>query len=181
MRHNREMVGSLLEGAVTSITERGEVLISQPLRAECDHLDEEVQAHALKLTPLHVTNWEEAQREDALLAACHKWMSMKKSMTLQRRDALLKTCMGEHSTSEEGKALFHVRNNLTIRKGLMYVNITPKGEMEGLLAFVVPFAHRCTALNGVHRDAGHQGQHRTLALAEEHFGGQEWLKIAKPQ
>ena len=57
--------------------------------------------------------------------------------------------MGEHSTSEEGKALFHVRNNLTIRKGL-YVNSMPKGETEGLLAFVVPSSHRHTALNGMH-------------------------------
>ena len=116
----------------------------------------------LKLTPLHMTNWEEAQHEDVLLATCHKWMSTKKSVTPQRRDALLKTCMGEHSNSEEGKALFHVRNNLTIRKGLLYVNIMPKGETEGLLAFVVPSAHRHTALNGMHRDAGHQGQHRIV-------------------
>ena len=94
----------------------------------------------------------------------------------ERRDALLKTCMGEHSTSEEGKVLFHVRNNFTIRKGLLYVNITPKGETEGLLAFVVPSAHRQTALNGMHRDARHQGQHRTLALAEERFW---WPKMVE--
>ena len=117
------------------VTERGEVLISRSLRAECDHLDNEAQARALKLAPMHVTNWEEAQREDALLAACHKWLSKKKSVIPQKRDALLKECMSEHSTSEEGKALFRVRNSLTLRKGLMYVNITPKGETEGLLAF----------------------------------------------
>ena len=99
-----------------------------------------------------------------------------KEFTPQRRDALLKEFMGEHSTSEEGKALFRVGNNLTIRKGLMYVNIMPKGETEGLLAFVVPSAHRRTDLNGVHRDAGHQGQHRTLALAEEHFW---WPKMVE--
>ena len=109
-----------------------------------------MQAPALKLPPMHVTNWEEAQHEDILLAACHKWMSTKKSITPQRRDALLKTCMGEHSTFEEGKVLFCVRNNLTIRKGFLYVNITPKGETEGLLAFVVPSAHRCTAPNAMH-------------------------------
>ena len=51
----------------------------------------------------------------------------------------------------------------------MYVNIMPKGETEGLLAFMVPSAHRHTALNGVHQDAGHQGQQRTLVLAEECF------------
>ena len=102
------------------------------------------QAHTLKLVPMHVTNWEEAQREDVLLAACYKWLSKKKRVIPQKRDALLKECMSEHSTSEEGKALYHVRNSLTLRKGVMYVIIMPKGETEGLLA------HRCTALNGVH-------------------------------
>ena len=154
---------------MTGVTERGEVLISPPLRAECDCLDNEAQACALKLPSMHMINWEDAQHEEMLLAACCKWLSMKKSITPHRRDALLKECMGEHSTSEEGKALFHVRNNLTMRKGLMYVNTMPRGETEGLLAFVVPSPHRHMALNGVHQDAGHQGQHRMLALAEEHF------------
>ena len=158
------------------VTERGKVLISRSLRAECDCLDNEAQAHALKSAPMHITNWEEAQREDALLAACHKWLSKNKSVIPQKRDALLKECMSEHSTSEEGKALYHVRNNLTLKKGLMYVNIMPRGETEGLLAFVVPSAHRRTALNGVHRDAGHQGQQRTLALAKEHFW---WPKMVE--
>ena len=99
---------------------------------------------------MHVTNWEEAQGEDMLLATCCKWMSTKKDVPPQKRDALLKTCMGKHSDSEEGKALFCIRNSFTMKKGMLYVNITPKGETEGLLAFVVPSAHWRTALNGVH-------------------------------
>ena len=174
--HDRKTVRSLLEGYVTGVTERGEVLISRPLRAECNCLDNEAWAHALKMAPMHITNWEEVQCEDALLAACHKWLSKKKSVIPQKSDALLKECMGEHLTCEEGKALFHVRNSLTLRKGLMYVNIMPKGETEGLLAFIVPSAHRRTALNGVHRDTRHQGQQRTLALAEEHFW---WPKMVE--
>ena len=79
-----------------------------------------------------------------LLAACHKWMSTKKNITPQKIDVLLKTCMGEHSNSEEGKALFHIRNSLTTKKGLLCLNIMPKGETEGLLAFVVPSADRHT-------------------------------------
>ena len=106
--------------------------------------------------------------------ACYK--SKKKSVIPQKRDTLLKECMKEHSTSDEGKALYHVRNNLTLKKGLIYVNIMPRGETEGLLAFVVPSAHRRTALNGVHRDAGHQGQQRTLVLAEERFW---WPKMVE--
>ena len=38
-----------------------------------------------------------------------------------------------------------------------------------MLAFVIPAAQRRMVLNGVHRDAGHQGQQRTLALTQERF------------
>ena len=47
--------------------------------------------------------------------------------------------------------------------------MTPKGETEGVLAFIIPVAQHCMALNGVHRDAGHQGQQQTLALSQERF------------
>ena len=61
-------------------------------------------------------------------------MSTKKDVPLQKRDALLKTCMGEHSDSDEGKALFRARNNFIMKKGMLYVNTMPKGKTEGLLA-----------------------------------------------
>ena len=44
----------------------------------------------------------------------------------------------------------------------------PKGETKDLLLFIVPKAHHVTALNGCHRDAGHQGHDCTLSLWE-HF------------
>ena len=47
--------------------------------------------------------------------------------------------------------------------------MTPKGEAEGVAAFVVPTDQCHVALSGVHRDAGHQGQARTLALTQERF------------
>ena len=65
--------------------------------------------------------------------------------------------------------LFHICNSLILNKGLMYVSTTPKGETEGVLTFVVPVGQCHMALNGVHRDAGHQGQQRTLALTQERF------------
>ena len=45
----------------------------------------------------------------------------------------------------------------------------PKGEVEGVLAFLVPTSQCRVALNGVHHDTGHKGQQRMLALAKEHF------------
>ena len=121
-------------------------------------LSEELQARALKLAPMHMTNWAEAQGEHVLLAACWKWMCTRKDASLQKRDALLRRCMGEHSDLEVGKALFCTRNSFTMKKGMLYVNTMPKGKTEGLLAFVVPSAHQHTALNGVHQDARHKGQ-----------------------
>ena len=53
---------------------------------------------------MHVANWAEVQGEDVLLATCQKWMQTRKDVPLQKRDALLRTCMGEHSGSKEGKA-----------------------------------------------------------------------------
>ena len=84
--------------------------------------------------------------------------------------------MGEHSDSDEGKVLFGIRNSFIMKKGMLYVNIMPKGETEGLLAFLVPSAHWHAALNGVHRDARHQGQQRMLVLVQEHFW---WPKMDK--
>ena len=155
VRHNKDMVRLLLEGVATTPAERGEVLISWPLRVEHNHLGEESRACALKLAPMHMTNWEEAQSEEAWLDTCHKWMSTKKDVPPQKRDTTLRTCIGNHWDSEEGKALFHVRNSLAMKKGMLYVNITPKVKIEGLLAFVVPNVHPCTTLNGVHWDAGY--------------------------
>ena len=51
----------------------------------------------------------------------------------------------------------------------MYVSTTPTGKTEGVLAFVVPVGQCRMVLNGVHHDASHQGQQRTLALAQERF------------
>ena len=50
------------------------------------------------------------------------------------------------------------------------MSITPKGETKGVLAFVIPVGQCHMVLNGVHRDAGHQGQQRTLALVVAHDG-----------
>ena len=115
--------------------------MSLPLGVGHDCLGEESQACTLKLAPMHVTNWAEVQGEDVLLAACQKWMCTRKDVSLQKRDALLRRYMGKHSDPEEGKALFHIRNSFTMKKGMLYVNTMPKGETEGLLAFVVPSAH----------------------------------------
>ena len=55
--------------------------------------------------------------------------------------------------------------------------MTPKGESEDLMFFMVPRVHWVTALNGCHQDGGHQGHDCTLSLLQECFW---WLEDDQP-
>ena len=167
--HSWETVQSLLEGAIVGAADRSKVRVSEELVEEHKHLSCEAGVQAVKLAPMHIVDWAEAQEADAALAACRKWLRIRKDTPLPKRDALLKKCLGMEAETEQGKMLFHICNNLILNKDLMYVSTTLKGETKGVLAFVVPVGQCHTALNGVHHDVGHQGQQRTLALAQERF------------
>ena len=124
---------------------------------------------AAKLAPMHVVNWEDTQGADTVLADCRKLFKAHKDTQMEKRDALLKKYLGSQADTEEGRTLFCVCNSLVLSKGLLYLSTTPKGEMDEVLAFLVPSSQWTAVLNSVHHDAGHQGQQRTLALAQEHF------------
>ena len=165
--HSWETIQSLLEGAIVGVADWGEVRASEELLEEHEHLSWEARVQAAKLAPMHIVDWAEAQEVDAALAACCKWLRIRKDTPIPKRDALLKKCLGTEAETEQGKMQFRIHNSLILNKGLMYVSTTPKGETEGVLTFVVPVGQCCTALNSVHSDAGHQCQQRTLALAQE--------------
>ena len=167
--HSWETIQSLLEGAIVGVANQGEVRASEELLGEHEHLSWEVRVQAAKLAPMHIVDWAEAQEADATLAACHKWLCLRRDTLLPKWDALLKKCMGMEAETEQGKMLFCICNNLILNKGLMYMSTTPKGETKGVLAFVFPVGQCHMALNSVHHDAGHQGQQRTLALTQEKF------------
>ena len=167
--HSQETVQSLLEGAIVGAADRDEVKTSEELLEEHEHLSQEARVQAVKLAPMHIVDWEEAQEADAALATCRKWLHFRKDTLLPRRDAFLKECLGAEAETKQGKMFFRIRNSLILDKGHMYVSTTPKGETEGVLTFVVPVGQCRMALNGVHHDADHHGHRRTWALAQERF------------
>ena len=124
---------------------------------------------------MHIVDWEQAQEADGALARCRKWLRLRKGTLPLQWDTLLKECLGAEAETEQGKVLFHICNSLILNKGLMYINTTPKGETEGVLAFIIPVGQHRLALNRVHHDASHQGQQRTLALTQEGF----WWPIVR--
>ena len=167
--HSWETIQSLLEGAIVGPADRGESKASEELLKEHEHLSQEARVQVAKLEPMHIVDWEEAQEVDAALVTCCKWLHLRKDMPLPWWDTFLKECLGAEAETEQGKMFFHICNSLVLNKGLMYVSTTLKGDTEGVLAFVIPVGQCCMALNGVHHDASHQGQQRTLALAQERF------------
>ena len=167
--HSQETIQSLLKGAIIGVADRGKAKASEELLGEHERLSQEARVQAMKLAPMHIIDWEEAQEADAALATCPKWLHLSKDTPLPRWDTLLKECLGAEAETEQGKMFFRIHNSLILNKGLMYVSTTPKGETEGVLAFVVPVGQCQMALNGVHHDASHQGQQRTLALTQERF------------
>ena len=121
------------------------------------------------LVEMHVTDWAAAQKEDPELNAVLQWLG-------SRKKAYLRTLLGECIMSKEGQMVWRNCQNFTIPLRYPLLVSTPKGENEDLLLFVVPKAHRTAALNGCHRDAGHQGRDHTLSLLQEHFW---WPGMAK--
>ena len=167
--HSWQTVQSLLEEVIVGASDRGEAKANEGLLEEYKHLSWEARVQAAKLELMYIVDWEQAQEADVSLVACHKWLHLRKGMLPSRRDTLLKECLGAEAEMEQGKMFFCIHNSLILNKGLMYINMTPKGETEGVLAFIIPVAQRHIALNGVHQDAGHQGQQWTLAFTQERF------------
>ena len=165
--HSRETVQSLLEGVIVRVADRGKAKASEELLKEHEHLSQEARVQAVKLEPMHIVDWEEAQEADAALDMCCKWLHLRKDMPLPQQDTFLKECLGAEAEMEQGKMFFLIHNSLILNKGLIYMSTTPKGETEGVLAFVIPVSQCHMVLNGVHLDVSHQGQQRTLARSGE--------------
>ena len=167
--HSWQTVQSLLKGAIVGVSNRRKAEANEGLLEEHELLSWEAKVQAVKLELMHIVDWEQAQEADVALAGCCKWLCHRKGMPPSRRDTLLKECLGAEAKMEQGKMFYSICNSLILNKGLMYVNMTPKGKTKGVLAFVVAVAQHRMALNWVHRDAGHQGQQQTLALTQERF------------
>ena len=167
--YNHETMRSLFEGVIVGATDRKEAAASEELLCEHEHLGNEAQVQAARMAPMHIVDLGEAQEADPMLTTCRGWLHNHKDTSFPKRDVLLKTYLGDNADTEEGHVLFHMHKSLVMSKGLLYVSTMPKGEAEGILAFLVPTGQCHAALNGVHHEVGHQGQQRMLPLMQERF------------
>ena len=104
--HSRQTIQSLLEGAIVGVANWDEVRASEELLEEHEHLSQEARVQVAKLAPMHIVDWEEAQEADAALAACRKWLRLKKDTPLPKQDAFLKECLGAEAETEQARCSF---------------------------------------------------------------------------
>ena len=63
-----------MEGTNVGATDQGKAEANKELLCKHVHLENEVQVEAVKLAPMHMVDWGEAQEADTVLAACRKWL-----------------------------------------------------------------------------------------------------------
>ena len=83
--------------------------------------------------------------------------------------AKLKSRLGTKKNTPEGRSILQNADKLTLSGGLLYYRYKPKYQIEIVKCFVVPRAHRRTAIDGCHCDVGHQGKKRTESLISDRF------------
>ena len=66
-------------------------------------------------------------------------------------------------------AYIKAKEHLLIKNSLLYRKTQQGQAKEVVFQFVVPQRHRGAALDGCHREAAHQGQHRSATLMQEYF------------
>ena len=148
-----DMVRSILNGVALGISALGQGPWPHHSPRADHHLEQEVHVtsgcmHLCKFMSLIGAK---AQEEDPMLKAkCLDWLQAQKKTDL-------KALLAEHASSKEGwLILWNSAKFCMIHQGTLYLHSMPKGETEDLLLSVVPKAHCVAALNGCHRDAGHQ-------------------------
>ena len=80
INHSLQTVQSLLEGAIVGASDRGEAKANEGLLEEHECLSQEARVWVAKLELMHIVDWEQAQQADVALAACHKWLRLRKGM-----------------------------------------------------------------------------------------------------
>ena len=111
---------------------------------------------------MHVIDWLEAQNEDPVIRGAIEWMQLGKEKSLKHH-------LGALASSSEGLGFISRQKSLVLVNSKFYLKCKLKGEAETTVVFIIPKAHRRKAINGCHRDAGHQGQNRTTSLLLEQF------------
>ena len=157
-------VKAVLNNTITPIEEHAE----QGVRPTPDHQEGSqevtVEARPARLATTNVTDWKQEQKEDPVLSQVAKHLRAPHDTF----SAALHKVLDKKATATYVK----LKEQLLIKNGLLYRKTQQGQADETVFQFVVPQRHRSATLDGCHREAAHQGQHRSAALCRNASGGQ---------
>ena len=152
-------VKAVLDNAIMPLTERAE----QGVRPNPDNQNAGqeviVGPRPARLATTNITNWKLEQQEDPVL---YQVVKHKKASRETFKEALLRI-----TDRKAVSAYVKSKDQLIMKKGLLYWQSKQGQTQETVLQFVVPQIHRNAALDGCHREAAHQGQSHSLSLMQE--------------
>ena len=107
-----------------------------------DSIEIEAQA-ARPSTPIHFTDWAQAQQEDPKLEVTLKWClnDKKKGTPWAQQLEKFKACLGSLKNQPEGKCIIKNADKLTLLGGMLYYRHSPK-YLEEIKWFVMLRVHR---------------------------------------
>ena len=88
--HSWQTVQFLLQEAIIRAANRGETKANEGLLGEHECLSWKARVQVVKLEPMYIVDWEQAQEADVALAGCRKSLHLRKGTPPPRRDTLLK-------------------------------------------------------------------------------------------
>ena len=150
-----------MKTTVLGTAHRAEVHRTSIIR-EGESIDRNVGVLAQNFDTIHVTDWGKEQAKDPHLSPFIHWIRSRKTYDLGQR-------LGLQLNNPEVEAIYRQRKNLYLERNMLYIRDWRDPIPDGLRLFVVPTHRRQQALDGLHRDAGHQGVKRTQSLVKERF------------
>ena len=152
---NAESVKSILDGITIGTTERADahdLMVAGADKGIHQQVKETaVQAQTAHVhVALHVMDWIALQQEDPILNIVMEWISSHKVQDL-------KHLLRDYTMMKEGMDILRERKKFMLHHSALSHCHIPSRELEKSQQFVVLTAHRVVAMNGFHRDTGHQG------------------------
>ena len=149
-----EAMKAVFNNLTYGASRRAELEYSANSAAHCKADSIEVSAKSMRLTmQMHVTDLAEDPEIEAAMDWCH--LDKKKFQPWTEQLAKLKSRLGTKKNTPEGRSILQNADKLTLPGGLLYYRYKPKYQIEEVKCFVVPRAHRRTAIDGCHHNTGH--------------------------
>ena len=151
----------VLDNAIMPIEERAEQGVRPSSDCQNVHQEEAVGARPARLATTNVTDWKQEQKEDPAIYQLAKHLRVPHEM--------LKAALHKVLDKKATAAYIKAKEQLLIKNGLLYRKTWQGLAGEIMFQFIVPQRHRSTTLDGCHREAAHQGQHRSTTLMQGCF------------